>query len=876
MGAPTTSCLDCGTPLSLIEGLAVIRGGAVGVVCKTCPTAAEPEPSPAPAPRPKPVAALTLTPATPRVRARSRADRRRQRLVPAVAIVAAVGLTGYLSHASRPPTANALDTLQISIDDPPPRLGRVTTDALEPPLVHALTYSLTDEEAELPWVHPIAGELRELPTKDDRRFGAQRPGNRPAECGSGHCGVDLGEVRGTAIHAALGGRIIRVKHDASGASGRYVAIEHPQGLRSSYMHLDFVHPDLVVGMEIASGEAIGTLGKSGIHHSPAHLHFTVERKSDSGWQYVDPEPMLTQATVLETPAPLPASPDSISIDLSIKSLPVPPAPAARPRSDRTSSKAASEDNVLASAPSATAAPQARLRIDRVIAEPAWLPGMTRLRIYATAVTLQGAFVPVLGEPGKGGFVLKVGASKKKIPYLLGMYGGTEEPLSLGLVVGLTSDYADDFDEIKRELTKLLESLPNDAQVALVSYSDTVHATGRMSPAAAARKLARLFPDSAPTEQALIKAVSRAVRIVDRIKLQPPYTSARKILVVVSDGKDLDFDPKRFKKAGVDAERRDVRIHSLAYSADDNRRPLLGLGELSKRSLGTFRWIRQRGLFAGQVKPLAEEIADQYLVTYFVPTEDVDKKRVSLLAGEIESNAVKVKLECGEKGGCDSDQYCAEGECVTRSSAGGSGILAWVLYIVGGLVGLLALLAGIGYLLGRRKPIPMPTAEQLAEVAGEPQDPSASSHRIQAVDASGQRVSTAHAAQPSPTGAHQIQPSGPSRQMSAQMPAQQIGGAPGGRAPMLYIVNGPNAGRYLPVVHGFTIGSSPGLHLSLHGDGFASGVHAQILMDTAGNCSIIDKGSTNGTFVNGVRTNNMRLTHGMSIKVGGAELRFMIQ
>lgn len=534
--------------------------------------------------------------------------------------------------------------------------------------------------------------------------------------------------------------------------------------------------------------------------------------------------------------------------------------------------------VAASAPVAQAGTQTRVRIDRVVAEPAWLEGMTRLRVYATAVTLQGAFVPVVGEPGKGGFVLKLGASKKRIPYLTGMYGGSEEPLSVGLVVNLGNEYADDFEEIKRELAKLLEGLPKDAQVALVSYSDTVHATTRMSPGAAARKLARLIPDNVPTEHELIKAVSRAVRIVDRIKLKPPHTSARKMVVVVSDGLDTDFDPKRFRKAGIDAERRDVRIHSLAYSPEDNRRPLLGLGEMSKRSLGTFRWVRQSGLWAGQVKPLTAEIAEQYILTYFVPTEDVDNKRISLLAGDVESNRVKVKLQCGDKDSCDDTQYCALGECVTRSHAVGTSILAWILYIAGGLIGLLLVLAGIGYVLSTRKPIPMPVPEPMGPEAATSPEAAESSHRIQAVDGQGNpigaapRVSTAHQAQPSPTAGHRIQPAGPSRQMAAQAAPQPAAG----KSPMLYVVVGPNPGQYMPLVHGFTIGSQPGLHLSLVGDGFASSVHAQILMDTAGNCTIVDKGSTNGTFVNGVRTNQMRLTHGMSIKIGGAELRFMMQ
>jgi hypothetical protein len=48
----------------------------------------------------------------------------------------------------------------------------------------------------------------------------------------------------------------------------------------------------------------------------------------------------------------------------------------------------------------------------------------------------------------------------------------------------------------------------------------------------------------------------------------------------------------------------------------------------------------------------------------------------------------------------------------------------------------------------------------------------------------------------------------------------------------------------------------------------------ILMDTAGNCTLVDKGSTNGTFINGVRVTETRLDDGMSIRCGSTELRYL--
>jgi hypothetical protein len=518
--------------------------------------------------------------------------------------------------------------------------------------------------------------------------------------------------------------------------------------------------------------------------------------------------------------------------------------------------------VLAALSASTAAAEnTKLRLDRAVAEPSWLPGRTRLQLYATAITLQGAFVPVVGQPG---FTLQLGASKKRVPYLLGQYEALEEPLAVALVVMTAFDYADDFPEIRRELTRFVETLPKSAEVSVISYADSVHSTTLASPGRALKKLDGLAVEAAPGQNVLIKAVEKAIRVLDRAKLEPPHTSARKIIVVVSDGKDVDPEPTRYRKAGELAARKRIRIHAIAFSPEDNRRPLLGLGELSKRSHGTFRWVRQPGLFSGQIGPLDAEIGDQYVLTFFLD-QDIDKKRVSLLLGDIASNDLKVEVGCGEEE-CSESQYCLEGRCVTRQRAEGAGILGWLLYLIGGGFALLLVLAAVGYLLQRRArgvPVPAPVA------ANAPPAAPVSAHRIAAVDAHGNPVGPAAGAGPAlpPSPGHAAAP------RSAAHPAA-LAPAPAA-APVLYVVKGPGAGTSLPIIHGFTIGSQPGLHLSLVGDTYASSIHAQILMDTAGNCTIVDKGSTNGTFVNGVRTQQMQLRHGMAIQVGGAELRFLL-
>ncbi|MDQ3370929.1 MAG: FHA domain-containing protein, partial [Myxococcota bacterium] len=90
---------------------------------------------------------------------------------------------------------------------------------------------------------------------------------------------------------------------------------------------------------------------------------------------------------------------------------------------------------------------------------------------------------------------------------------------------------------------------------------------------------------------------------------------------------------------------------------------------------------------------------------------------------------------------------------------------------------------------------------------------------------------------------------------------------------LCILSGPRAGETLGLRHGFTIGKQPGCDLRID-DGYTSGHHAQIGMDHFGNCRLYDQGSTNGTFVNGVRVTEYVLEHGTTLRIGSTELRFL--
>jgi pSer/pThr/pTyr-binding forkhead associated (FHA) protein len=98
------------------------------------------------------------------------------------------------------------------------------------------------------------------------------------------------------------------------------------------------------------------------------------------------------------------------------------------------------------------------------------------------------------------------------------------------------------------------------------------------------------------------------------------------------------------------------------------------------------------------------------------------------------------------------------------------------------------------------------------------------------------------------------------------------------------VRRPAPGRYLALEDGdetvliplaedlVRIGRSVSAHIALE-DGAASRRHALIVNGPAG-VELVDDGSLNGTFVNGVRVKRRRLRHGDDILVGRTLMRYL--
>ncbi len=149
----------------------------------------------------------------------------------------------------------------------------------------------------IPAAHPLRRYGLDLgsPLDGAPRVVSSGIGDARDEGGREHRGVDLESLPGEPVHAVADGRVVfagvdlpghqahqQVARDgyeaypraSLGAGGRYVCVRHPRGdepdLRTCYMHLETV--EVEYGAELHRGDLVGTVGRTGMQTSAAHLH----------------------------------------------------------------------------------------------------------------------------------------------------------------------------------------------------------------------------------------------------------------------------------------------------------------------------------------------------------------------------------------------------------------------------------------------------------------------------------------------------------------------------------------------------------------------------------------------------------------------------
>ncbi|HEY0987825.1 MAG TPA: vWA domain-containing protein, partial [Kofleriaceae bacterium] len=325
----------------------------------------------------------------------------------------------------------------------------------------------------------------------------------------------------------------------------------------------------------------------------------------------------------------------------------------------------------------------RAVIDRVDLEPASIGGL-RLRVELSALAIGGQLLD-LSDPKS--IKLMVGGSKLDAPYSLGAYGGTGADTAVVVVLQANLVYAETLPSILSTLDDIvLSALPDRTQVAIITYGDAT-GTGKLGSLKAARgRLAQISQDGSASEPALLDTLDRALLLLKKARTTPEGRPLRKLAVVIGDGRDRSGDRERVTQLGQRADKQGVRILTLGYAPSNVRRPLLTLGELSKRSLGTFRWVRSGGAesWSPAFQQLRDEIVKQYVLTYFLPADaDIAGKKLKIVTvGRTEATSNELRIPEPACGRDPCAGYCVDAVCVTGHEAQSRGVLGWIVLVLG--------------------------------------------------------------------------------------------------------------------------------------------------------------------------------------------------
>ncbi len=225
----------------------------------------------------------------------------------------------------------------------------------------------------------------------------------------------------------------------------------------------------------------------------------------------------------------------------------------------------------------------------------------RIELGATAVTIDGTVMDPDGE----WTVLTGGAQLPVVERRT--WAAADGELVIEVVLKRTADLAELSDRAHLPLARLAE-LPRSRVVKEVVGAELLAGVeAAVTKLAAARPLRRNAP-------------------------------LRRVVVVVADGLDADPRAERYTELGQRANAAGVRIHTVAWHPRDDRRPMLGLAELSARSLGTFRMVLGPDPVLGLAQHLDQlflELRDQPLLTVDLPAAALGAP-ISIRHGALES------------------------------------------------------------------------------------------------------------------------------------------------------------------------------------------------------------------------------------------------
>jgi hypothetical protein len=451
--------------------------------------------------------------------------------------------------------------------------------------------------------------------------------------------------------------------------------------------------------------------------------------------------------------------------------------------------------------------------DKLKLERLQLKGNPDIKFYLTY--LDGDGRPITGRV-KEDFKLVLDQADQGTATGVQTFADSKEPMNLVVVVQNGPAMKDVLDDAKRGIGLLADSLPAQSKMALLAYNGDTKRLSEIGAPADAQSAARTMnPDEESVEPHLLDAVRIAI---DQLKTIPK--GQRKMMVIFSDGIDVDMDAHAFNSIAERAGQEEIIIDTIGYNAFDASK-LRNLTQMSKKSQGTDRTLKSAGEISSAFNNVIDEIRNQYVVGFQIVLKGGDPKEHQFMAvvsggREAFSNTISAKVPPAVH---------------PVKTQGGSKWWIWLLVIVlGG--GLLALLA---WLIFREQPEQMPVEQEAA---------------------------------PAPAPAPSAAPAGPMKTMALDV------GATSGTPMVGWIVgtNGKYADQTFKLKPSRTvIGTGADCDIKVE-DQFMSSKHCEVRFE-GGMYKLFDLGSTNGIVVNDKKVREHDLVDNDLIRCGRTEFKF---
>jgi hypothetical protein len=363
--------------------------------------------------------------------------------------------------------------------------------------------------------------------------------------------------------------------------------------------------------------------------------------------------------------------------------------------------------------SSLATAQPRMRLERF-----GFDKLPDLKVYLSFVEEDGTVVT--GRQAND-FKLIIGSADSGVGRSLVTFDQANEPIFVvGVVqVGGTVD----------------EKVLAEAKSGMRRINDAVGKTpgGRMGLLAYSSKTLRLqeFGTSTETDSAIGKLAldteSSEMQMLDALRtaidlLKQQEKSRRKLIVLVSDGIDVNNEKKYFTEIGTRAQQGGIVIDTVGYNAFDASK-LKFLREMTNRCYGTDRVAKTPADIGQKFNAIVDEIEKQYLITFPLS-----------IVGEDQDLVFQIQTASGKEAYSNTIQEKLPSKAKIAVAPGAKEKTKWWLYalIAAGVLGAILIIAK----LLKKKPVEAPVATP-APQPGKPDAPAPRmSNKTVALEAAG--------------------------------------------------------------------------------------------------------------------------------------------